>query len=196
MKQMFSAIGWAALLALLVGTAGCARFIPQPTSGRALTEQFLLSAAIDENIDLVTQDDLSAMAGKKAYVRVGDLDQEELTADYIRAAFEQRLSALNVIPVETAEEADTLVIVRARVAGTDRNQRLEHMGHALFGILYHVTRQIAGAEIEAVAVSRADGATLWRSRPVGMTEKTFTELNFLFGLIGPFRGSSVERATN
>jgi len=29
-----------------------------------------------------------------------------------------------------------------------------------------------------------------------MTEKTFTELNFLFGLIGPFRGSSVERATN
>jgi len=97
-------------------------------------------------------------------VRVGDLDQEEFTADYIRAAFEQRLSALNVIPVETAEEADTLVIVRARVAGTDRNQRLEHMGHALFGILYHVTRQIAGAEIEAVAVSPERRSKPWRSR--------------------------------
>ena len=187
----------AAFAALLAGCA--AQRFPSPTSGRSRTEQVLLSATIDEAVNQMTQQGLDPLTGKKVYVRVGDLDAENLTTDYIRATIEHRLASLGVVPAETAEEADAMMIVRARVAGTDRSESVGGLAGLLapLRLLFDYSKVWCAAELDCQALDRKSAAILLASRPAGSARNTCTEWCILPILFAPpfqmsFKSSSVD----
>ncbi len=185
-----SIIGFLAALAAILAS-GCATItFPSASAGRSRVEQLILSGCIDESVDRMTQGDLSALTGKKVFVRVGDIDDQDRTSDYIRTAVEQRLSALNIIPVEQPEEADANFIVRARVAGIDCSGEGFNPLTFIFSFLYDHKAMRGAAELEGVAVAREARETLWRSGSTGIVSKSYVEFTLLI-FLGPFRNSDV-----
>ena len=196
--------GWmislAAAAATLATLAGCAaQQFPGTTAGRSRTEQILLATSVDDAVNQMTQQGLDPLTGKKVYVRVGDLDAEDFTTDYIRATIEHRLASLGVVPVETDDEADALMIVRARVAGTDRSDPIGGPGGLLspFRLLFDYNKMWCAAELDCQAVDRKNATILLASRPTGSARNTCTEWSILPILFAPpfqmsFKSSTVD----
>ncbi len=196
-RALLFAMAAGAIFALLAGCAS--QHFPGPTSGRSRTEQVLLSATIDEAVNQMTQQGLDPLTGKKVYVRVGDLDATDFTTDYVRATLEHRLASLGVVPAETAEEADALMIVRARVAGTDRSESVGGLAGLLapLRLLFDYSKVWCAAELDCQAVDRKSATILLASRPTGSARNTCTEWCLFPILFAPpfqmsFKSSTVD----
>jgi hypothetical protein len=163
-----------------------------PDAGRSRMDQILLSGSIDEAINQMTQQGLDPLNGRRVYVRVGDLEKQGTTDDYVRVSLEHRLTSLGVVPVETLEEADAVLLLRVRVAGTDRTSYPSSLGDLIRPILYNHTKAWAAAELDAQAIDRRTQAIMPLSRPSGYAVSTYSEMTFLLGIIGPFKSLSMD----
>lgn len=191
MKRFGMLLGAGCLLGM--GLCGCAsQMLAGPNAGRSRMDQILLSGSIDEAINQMTQQGLDPLNGKRVFVRVGDLEEQGRTDDYVRISLEHRLTSLGVVPVETAEEADAILLLRVRVAGTDRTSQPSSLGDLLRPILYNHTKSWAAAELDAQAVDRRTQAIMPLSRPSGYAVSTYSEMTFLLGIIGPFKSLSLD----
>ncbi len=186
--------GWS--LALLAGCSS--QYLASPQSGRSRLEQVLLSATIDEAVNDMTRGGLDPLAGKRVYVRVGDLDAEDLSTDFIRAAVEHRLLSLGIPTVESAEEADAVYIVRARVAGVDRSGS-DGWGliGGLFSLLIQYNKVWAGADLDGQAVDRESAAILLPSKSTGSAVNSYTDWSLLpMVFSSPFRLGAKSSSVN
>jgi len=185
----FSILRFLMLTSVWVVSGCAAHFVPSPTAGRSRLEQVLLAATVDEAVNQMTQQGLDPLTGKKVFVRVGDLEGEDMTADYVRSTLELRLTTLGVVPTDTAETADATMIVSVRTAGIDRSARNDSLFGALsvFGLLFGYEKVWCAAELEAQAVDEKSGVVLLSSRPSGSSTNKWSEWSILPILFsGPF----------
>jgi len=175
-------IAWMFALGSLLALSGCAtQYVASPTSGRSRLEQILLSSTIDEAVNQMTQQGLDPLTGKKVFVRVGDLEDEERNSDYVKATVELRLASLGVVPVERDEAADAVLVVRVRAAGVDRSSRVDSLSSLLsvFGLLFTYHKVWSAAELEAQAIDQKNSAILLPTARMGSADNYWTEWSFL-----------------
>lgn len=191
MKRFGMSLAAGCLLGLAL--CGCAsQMLAGPNAGRSRMDQILLSASIDEAINQMTQQGLDPLNGRRVFVRVGDLEEQGRSDDYVRISLEHRLTSLGVVPVETLEEADSILLLRVRVAGSDRTSQPASLGDLIRPILYNHTKIWAAAELDAQAIDRRSQAIMPISRPSGYAVSTYSELTLFLGIIGPFKSLSLD----
>lgn len=164
------------VLALPIVLTGCfAQQLAPASAGRSRVEQALLSTDIDKAVNQMTESGFDALNGKKVFVRVGDLEDNDTVSDYVRVALEHRLTEVGVIPADVVEEADAVLVIRVRVAGSDTQKSAESFGILPNpgSLLFTINSQWAAAELEAQAYERKTNKILFEKRPTGAAKNSY-----------------------
>jgi hypothetical protein len=197
---------WCVLLPLLacVGTLGCGTTRWTDTQ-RSLTEQWLVSSAIDEAVSRI---DFSVLRDKTVFLDSQYLDLLVVDKGYLISSVRQVLLASGCLLQEDRAKATYIVELRSGGIGTDRHDVLVGLPQMSIPTFYLTqglpaqtpelavaksTKQIGGAKIEVFAYNRATGQPVWQS---GIAQhKTLTKHRWLMG-IGPFQSGTILSGTS
>lgn len=171
---------------------------------RTLTEQWLVSSAIDE---AVAQIDFSVLRDKPVFLDSQYLDLLVVDKGYLISSVRQVLLANGCLLQEDRNKATYVVELRSGGIGTDRHDVLFGLPQMNIPTFYLTqglpaqtpeiavaksTKQIGGAKIEVFAYNRLTGQPVWQS---GIAQhKSLTRARWFLG-IGPFQTGSVSNGT-
>jgi hypothetical protein len=190
-----------ALLALLNAGCGTTRWTD---TQRTLTEQWLVSSAIDEAVSRI---DFTVLRDKTVFLDSQYLDLLVVDKGYLISSVRQVLLASGCLLQEDRTKATYIVELRSGGIGTDRHDvmiGLPQMNIPTFYLTQGLpaqtpelavaksTKQIGGAKIEVFAYNRLTGQPVWQS---GIAQhKTLTKHRWLLG-IGPFQSGTILSGT-
>jgi hypothetical protein len=190
-------------LLLIVSTFGCGTTRWTDTQ-RTLTEQWLVSSAIDEAVSRI---DFSVLHDKTVFLDQQYLDLLVVDKGYLVSSVRQVLLANGCLLQEDRAKATYVVELRSGGIGTDRHDvmvGLPQMNIPTFYLTQGLpaqtpelaiaksTKQIGGAKIEVFAYNRLTGQPVWQS---GIAQhKTLTKHRWVLG-IGPFQSGTIVNGT-
>jgi hypothetical protein len=171
---------------------------------RTLTEQWLISSAIDEAVSRI---DFSVLEDKTVFLDSQYLDLLVVDKGYLISSVRQVLLASGCLLQEDRTKATYVIELRAGGIGTDRHDVLIGLPQMTIPTFYLTqglpaqtpelavaksTKQIGGAKIEVFAYNRLTGQPVWQS---GIAQhKTLTKHRWLLG-IGPFQSGTILNGT-
>jgi Family of unknown function (DUF6655) len=171
---------------------------------RTLTEQWLVSSAIDEAVSRI---DFTVLTDKTVFLDSQYLDLLVVDKGYLVSSVRQVLLASGCLLQEDRTKATYVVELRSGGIGTDRHDvmiGLPQMNIPTFYLtqgfpaqtpelaIAKSTKQIGGAKIEVFAYNRMTGQPVWQS---GIAQhKTLTKHRWLLG-IGPFQSGTILNGT-
>jgi hypothetical protein len=177
---------------LMVVMTGCTTIaIPRDGGGRSRMQQVLLTESIDDSVAMM---DFRAdvVAGRRVFIKIGDVDYEGVVSDYINSSIAVRLVDQGAIIAQSIEESDVILIVKVKAAGVDSNDSPLTIVTVLRDIFYRSNTMRAAAHLQASAVSTQSPGPLYERYPEGFSKHSYREMILLFGLLGPFTSHSTK----
>lgn len=187
-----------AITVALIACAGCGTTKFTDTS-RSATEQLLLTDAMDRAVSRL---DFRSLAGKTAYIDTNAL-KKITDYEYLVSCIRQHMLASGCLVMETKEEADYILEVRAGAVGTDRHDLLYGVPSVNvptvfsgFGLPAQIpempiikkTDQRGVVKVSLFAYNRKTGRPIWQSGAV--PEESDAKAVWVLGA-GPFQRGKI-----
>jgi len=194
---------WLPLILVCLATATGCGTTKWTNTPRTATEQLLITDAMDR---AVARLDFRAVAGKKVFLDATPL-AAVIDSAYLTSLLRQHMLAAGCIVIETREEADYVVEVRAGAVGTDHRELLLGVAATntggvipLPGVPESIPKmplatrdeQRAVVKLAAFAYNRKTGRPIWQSGTVPVESKV--KDIWVLGA-GPFRRGSIVDGT-
>ncbi|MBI1292231.1 hypothetical protein GC173_13475 [bacterium] len=172
--------------------SSCVAFkLPEDGGGRSGIQQLLLTKTIDQAVEDINLTSDSVF-DKQVYLIVGDVENNQVTSDYVHSALAMKLIFMNASVVDTASDAEVILYVKVQSAGVDATTDPFSLANIFKSIFYTSDTMRARADIEVNALDTGpEGGMVYAENLTASARNSYRQFRIFFNLIGPFKHTTI-----